>query len=84
MLRPEGSPFLFLRVIVRGIHDEFHQFMDLETGGLRHVSSPQVEWFAVRREWVILKRSHPAMPSGSVDTDHSNPTTVASGKRNPS
>lgn len=66
VLRPEGSPLLFIRVVMKGVQDEFCQFRDLETGKIRLVVYHQIDWFAERRGWTLLERSHPAIPSGSV------------------
>jgi hypothetical protein len=73
LLRSEQSPLLFIRAESRpqtGNHLCF--FRDLETSKEVILQTSEVIHGCEEREWEILKRSHPVMPSGSVDTDHSN------------
>lgn len=77
VLRPERSPLLFMHVVVKGGYTEWHEFRDLETGRFKRISSPQIDWLAERSGWELLERSHPAIPSGSVGSEGSNPTKQA-------
>lgn len=70
LLRPEGSPLLFLRRIYSPTGaEQLSEFRDLETGNLRRIGTARIRSFYERRGWTLLERSHPAMPSGSVGSE---------------
>lgn len=74
MLRPQQSPLLFVAHLNNPDGKFDMRFRDLETGALRQWTYYIFDQTASLKAWSVLKRSHPAMPSGSVDSEGSNPT----------
>lgn len=73
LLRAEQAPLLCEKWIREGFRDRrYCVFRCLETWTRVTLGADVIVDGCERRGWEILKRSHPATPSGSVDSDHSN------------
>lgn len=74
VLRPQQSPLLFIAHLNDPNGKFDMKFLDLETGAFRQWTYYIFDQTASLKAWAVMKRSHSAMPSGSVDSEGSNPT----------
>lgn len=77
LFRAQHTPLIFEKWSRAGSRDrKYGVFRCLETWARITLGVDVIVEGCERWKWEILKRSHPVMPSGSVDEDHSNPTVV--------